>query len=160
MPAPRRYPRKVHAPIPPPKTALAPPPPERPRMAWRREDGRGDLPEDLWALMQEGGRRLVDAPSVHRAAQLLALTEHAAFKTWVPGTPAPWANDPVEPPAEPAGGVSGGDWWDTPPEAPKASSDALERFAAEAHEALAASDWQPEDGGEVPRGETSKEWWE
>ncbi len=110
MPKPRRYRKPPPAPLPPRAAPIAPPPEERPRMVWRRQDGRGDIPADLWELMQEGGRRLAEAPTAHRAAQLLVLTEHAAFKTWQPGLPAPWANEPPAALVE-AAKQEADEWW-------------------------------------------------
>jgi hypothetical protein len=143
-------------------------------MAWRREDGRGDIPEDLWLLMQEGGRRLAAAPSAHRAARLLALTEHAAFKTWTAGTPAPWADEPaLEAPQKPVHGVSG-DWWSevaAEPETPRtALAGAYAAHAADVPAALANLRDDPANEGEAPFNDKTEaprsapagmgEWWE
>ena len=168
-----RYRRSAPAPLP-ARPVLPPPPVERPRMAWRREDGRGDIPADLWALMQEGGRRLAEAPSPRRAAQLLALTEHAAFKTWQPGTPAPWADEPtLEAQQKTAHGVSEDDWWLTAaePETPRgALAEAYAAHAADVPAALANLRDDPANEGEAPFNDKTeaprsapaggREWWE
>lgn len=122
------------------------------------------VPAELRNQMREAAAQLTAMPSRDRAEVLLRLAHQAAYgPDALPPEFHGAAGPAVEPPREPAGGASGTDWWDTPTEAPKSLSDALNRFADEAHAALAASDWQTEDGGEVPRPEhanPSKEWWE
>lgn len=106
------------------------------------------VPADLRARMREAGRALAAEPSQVRADALLRMAHEAAY-----GAPAPESLFPVA--VEHAGGVSGGDWWDTPgaPEKPLAAS--LEAFASEAFAALHAAEPDPEGAGEQQEGD----WW-
>lgn len=111
------------------------------------------VPPALRAQLREAGKTMADLPSPERLDRLMRLAHRAAYGV-------DDATPTLEASAAPAGGVSGGDWWDTPASDRSASEAALNRLAEEAHDALAASVWTPEDGGEVPRGEAEKEWWE
>lgn len=114
------------------------------------------IPPDLRQRLREAGKALAAEPSAHRADALLRLAHRAVYGIDAPGTP-------LEAAAPPAGGGAE-DWWsETPAEgekplAPPCSPAALEQHATEAFAALQASEWTPEDGGEVPREETSQ-WW-
>jgi len=128
------------------------------------------LPADLQAQMRQAAAELTAMPSRDRAEALLRLAHVAAYG---PDAAPPVfhgkAGGPLESPRKAAGGVSG-EWWDAvagegerPSAAPVSRPEGLAAFADESRAALAASDWPPEDGGEVPRAQPApqnQEWWD
>jgi hypothetical protein len=115
---------------------------------------------ELRARAKAAGEALTACPCQAHADQLLRITHECAFgRDPGPGRPE-WdygAAIPLAAPSKPAP-----DWWTAA--AATVDASALERFAAEAYAALAASEWTPEDGGEVARPDEAtpkdKEWWE
>lgn len=119
------------------------------------------VPDDLRAKLRAAGEAMAAMPSQERLTALLTLAHEAAY-----GRPPREGEIPppramaLEASRKPLQTDGEPEWWDTSGADRKAASDALTRFAEEAGAALAASDWQPEDGGEVARGEPAREWWE
>lgn len=119
------------------------------------------VPAALKAKLREAGRALAAEPSQVRADALLRLAHEAVY-----GHPAPGA--PLEADPAPAGGVSGGDWWETPGEAekppsapvqPRGDAAALLAASADAFAALQAAGPDPEGAGEAPD-QPQGDWWE
>jgi hypothetical protein len=111
------------------------------------------IPPDLRAQLREAGKAMAGDPSAARADALLRLAHRAVYGAEMPG--ALFQPDPA-----PAGGVSGGDWWETPAEPEKPSGAALEAFALASFAALQAAEPDPEGAGEAPATATAGDWWE
>lgn len=115
------------------------------------------VPAALRAQMREAGRALAAEPSQVRADALLRLAHEAVY-----GAPPP--GGPLQAEPAPAGGVSGGDWWEAPGEPEKPSGAALEAFALESFAALQSR--EPDSIEDVERaahfGAASQQgdWWE
>jgi hypothetical protein len=118
---------------------------------------------ELRARAKAAGEALTACPCQAHADQLLRITHECAFgRDPGPGRPE-WdygAAIPIAAPRKPLQADPAGEWWAGSGDDRKAVSDDLTRFAEEAGAALAESDWQPEDSGEVARGEAAREWWE
>lgn len=120
---------------------------------------------ELRARAKAAGEALTACPCQAHADQLLRITHQCAFGV-APGPGRPeWdygAPMPLQAPRKPVQADGAAEWWETAGEGQKAASDALTRFAEEAHAALAASEWEDADGGEVARepAASAREWWE
>jgi hypothetical protein len=114
------------------------------------------IPPGLRIQLREAGKALAAEPSQARADALLRLAHLAVY-----GVPDP--APPLESPPKAAEGAEP-DWWtadaadeaETPPETIQSAA-AMLQHVEEALAALQASEWTPEDGGEVERGEGG--WW-
>lgn len=107
-----------------------------------------EVPPDLRAQLRAAGAAMAADPAPARADALLRLAHLAVY-----GRPAPDALFPVAP--EPAGGGSGGDWWDSPGEAENPSGDGVRAASAAA---LVAAEPEPEGAGEAPD-QRDGDWW-